>query len=292
MKNLFKIVFLIFFINPISIFAQEFDRAPLPKVKSIVEWIQNPKTKKVEKGVTYHFLKNGKLSLFTDGEDAKNAELSGIYKYDNLKRIISKEELYGSNYFKSSFAYKKNYFVEEQSFKDSQYKIFNYVDKKLNIIEKKVFIKNYDSDYQYQLFERTMFTYKNGKLISEKHYNHWNVRNKNATPDTKLTTYKYASKTGKVIEKKEFDYRGNINSITQFDYDKNGLLIKETKDFLNGKIETTTLKYKNNKIWTEVFDEGNIKISKIYKNGKLIRKRKKWNGGQEEIIDYQYQFFK
>jgi len=271
-------------------FGQEFETAPLKGVKKITEWIQVPKSKKVVKGMTYSFNKKGGLIGYALKNSSGEIEEQGDYQYDQLNRMIAKEIIYGHNNTITKRAYKKNYYVEEVEHKDSKYKDFYYVDKKLNIIEQKSFIKSYDTEYKYQLFERTVFNYKKGKLIGKTHYNHWNVRRKNGKPTKKSTIYQY-NKLGKITSIEERNYDGKPNNITKFSYDKKGNLIEKKLDYLNGKIETTSYKYKNGKLWVEEFDEGNVVIKKIYKNGKLIRKRKLWVGGKEEIIDYKFEFF-
>ena len=59
--------------------AQEFDKAPLPKVKKIVEWIQIDKNKKADKGITYHFDSNGLLTQYEQNYKKVNNSTCLLY---------------------------------------------------------------------------------------------------------------------------------------------------------------------------------------------------------------------
>ena len=283
----------IFFLFQNFLFAQEFEKAPVPKVKSIIEWIKLPNQKKAKKGKVYTFNSQGLLNQYQE-EGSKIPDdigSQGIYKYDKKGRIISKKIQYGYNNTNTKYTYTKKYVLEEVNFKDSRYRNYSYPDKNNRIIEYKSFISNYDTEYKFQLFERTMYTYDGkGRLTKEKHFNHWNVRNKRAEPDVKNITYKYYPKNGKLKLVQEYDYSGKLNTEINYSYDKKGNLTEKVTDFLNGEIENLTLKYQKGKLWTEVFKDGNVVITKIYKNDRLIRKRTKWGSGLEDIIDFQYKF--
>jgi len=273
--------------------AQEFEKAPIPKVKSIIEWIKLPNQKEAQKGKVYSFNPQGLLTQYKEdgGKFPDDMGNQGIYKYDKKGRIISKKIQYGFTNTNSKFEYTNKYVLEEVKFKDSRYRNYIYSNKKGQKIEYKSFISNYDTDYKFQLFERTVYTYsKSGKLIKEKHFKHWNVRNKKAKPDVKNITYKYYPKNGKLKLVQEYDYNGKLNTETNYTYNNKGKLTAQSTDFLNGEMETLTLKYQKGKLWTEVFEDGNIVITKIYKNNRMIRKRTKWGSGKEDIIDFQYQF--
>lgn len=287
----FLLILIVFFFSN-SAAAQEFEKAPLPKVKTITEWIQPAKNQKVKKGRTYYFSKNGKLTKYEEKASNGYAGELGFFQYDERNRIKSKEIKYGNNNSITNYGYAKNYFVELRKLKDTRYKDFFYSDKKNRLSEKKSFLANYDTEYKYQLFERITYQYDaKGKLKSEKHFNHWNVRNKRAKPDVKKTTYEYFPKTNRLKKIKEYDYAGQLNNVTTFKYNSKGKKTEKILDFLNGKKEVTKYAYQKGKLWTEIFDEGNLVITKIYKKNRLIRKRKKWHGGKEEIIDFQYVFY-
>lgn len=271
--------------------AQEFDKAPLPKVKKIVEWVQIDKNKKADKGITYHFDSNGLLTQYEQNYEKVNNSTIGKFKYDSKKRLISKSIKYGYNNTITKFNYQQKHYVEDIEFKDTKYKNYYYIDKKKRVTERKSFISNYDTEYKLQLFEKTQYTFdKNDRLILEKHFNHWNVRNKNAKPDIKITKYLHIGKTALLKKIEEYDYQNQLNNTTTFEYNKKSQIVKKTLDDLNGNLEITIYKYKKGKLWTETFDEGNVVITKIYKKDRLIRKRKKWGSGKEEIIDFQYVF--
>jgi len=273
--------------------AQEFEKAPVPKVKSIIEWVKLPNKKEAKKGIVYSFNSNGLLNQYkeTGGEFPDDLGSQGVYKYDKKGRIISKKIQYGHNNTNTKYKYTKKYALEEVSFKDSRYRNYSYSDKKNRVIEYKSFISNYDTEYKFQLFERTVYTYDvKGRLSKEKHFNHWNVRNKKAKPDVKNIEYEYYPKNGKLKKINKYDYSGNLNTEIKYNYDKNGNLIEKVTDFLNGDSEILTLKYQKGKLWTEVFKDGNVVITKIYKKNRLIRKRTKWGSGKEDIIDFQYKF--
>lgn len=271
---------------------QEFEKAPLPKVKMITEWVQVGKSKKAIKGMVYNFDRQGNLTSYKEEGQKGYPGTVGKISHDRLGRIKTKTIKYGYNNTISRFAYKSDYFVEEIEFKDSRYKKFHYHLKGDDLLELKTFIANYDTDYKYQIFERTVFSYDRKKRLKSKTlYNYWNVRDKRVNPDSKKTQYEYVGNSNNLNKIKEFNYKGKLNNIITFKYDKKGKLLKKNIDFLNGNIETTSFRYKNGKIWTEVFSDGYLVITKIYKNNRLIRKRKKWNGVKEEIIDFQYTFF-
>lgn len=287
------IIFITFLFISNFIAAQEFDKAPLPKVKTIIEWTQASQKAKAKKGMVYHFDRTGLLTKFEEGSDDNRSNEIGILKFDDNRKLVSKEIQSGENNKTILYAYNDRYHVEETKFKDSKYKTFFYKNKKGKLEEKKTFISNYDSDYKYQLYERTLYFYDiNNRLKSEKHYSHWNVRNKKAKPSIKKTTYEYDPNIGEIISMKEYDYNGKLNNITQYEYDTKNNLKQKILDFLNGTQEVTTFKYQNGKLWTETFETEYLIVTKIYKKNRLIRKRTKFKGGKEKITDFQYVFFK
>lgn len=277
---------------PCLVISQEFERAPLPKVKLITEWVQLNGNKTAKKGMMYRFDRQGNLVSYQEaGQKGYPGTIAKI-DYDRLGRMTMKQVAYGYNNTIANYAYKKNYFVEEIEFKDSRYKKFHYHLKGDDLLELKTFIANYDTDYKYQIFERTVFAYDRKKrLKTETLFNHWNVRDQQVKPDAKKTQYEYVGNSKNLKQIKEFDYRGKLNNLITFTYDKQGKLLEKKVDHLNGHLETTTYRYQNGKLWTEVFDDGQLVITKIYKKNRLIRKRKKWNGVKEEIIDFQYTFY-
>ncbi len=289
----YTIYLITFFLFHNILVAQEFEKAPIPKVKSIIEWIKLPYQKEAQKGKVYSFNSRGLITQYKEegGKFPDDLENQGIYKYDKKGRIIFKKIQYGHNNTTTKYEYTKKYVLEEINFKDSRYRNYTYSNKKNQKFEYKSFISNYDSEYKFQLFERTLYTYDTkGRLIKEKHFNHWNVRNKSAKPDVKKITYKYYPKNGKLKLIQEYDYNGKLNTETKYSYDKKGNLTEKSTDFLNGEKEILTLNYQKGKLWTEIFKDGNLVITKIYKNNRLIRKRTKWGSGQEYIIDFQYKF--
>ena len=89
---------------------------------------------------------------------------------------------------------------------------------------------------------------------------------------------------------KHFDFDGSVIDSTAYRYDKKNRLIQKKKVIPNLQETTNIYQYQNNHLWIEAYIDEEMAETKIYKNGRLIRKRSKWNNGEEQVVDFQYVF--
>jgi len=270
---------------PFFLFSQDFNKAPVKGVKTIVEWVQQNGKSPISKGYVYRFLPNGKLDSY------RNEELKEEYQveYDHKGKIKRTVSIFGFNNSVAMYSYKKTYDIVEEEYKGSFTKTLSfYKDKKL--IEKKVLYKNSATLGDYQLYERFVYHYDDrDSLQGEMYYNYDNEEDDNS-PYSRKSLHRYDEKTGRKTNITEFGFDRKWQVSTDFDYSADGKIRKKTVTFKDSGQQIVLYKYKDGKLWQIDMTEGNMSVVKVYKDGRPIRKKTK-EGRNEEVVDYQYEFY-
>ena len=280
-----RLLLLSLFLFPFLLFSQDFSKAPVKGVKTIVEWVQQNGKSPITKGYVYRFLPNGKLDSY------RNDELKEEFRieYDHKGRISKTVSIFGFNNSVAIHSYKKTHRIVEEEYKGNFTKTLSFYKGK-KLIEKKVLYKNSATLGDYQLYERFVYHYdQRDSLRGEMYYNYDNEEDE-SSPYSRKILHRYDEKAGRKINITEFGFDRKWQVSTDFDYADNGKLRKKTVAFKDSGQQVALYKYKNDQLWQIEISEGSMRVVKVYKNGRPIRKKTK-EGRNEEVVDYQYEFY-
>lgn len=254
------------------------------KIKQLIGWGKySKKAKEAQKFFAYDYDSKGKLLRKQDFR----LYIDNTYFYDNKGRLNKIEGYEGETSFTTTYVYGKKVTTEVMKLPDDQiHKTHTYFNNKGNKIEE----KRYEAG---KLAKRVVYNYnKQDSIIGEMHYLYSGKKRKSYK-----VIYTYDRKTHLRTNKNEYDAYKKIVEKETYTYNNAGQLLKVSKIFPQRKDNDynaiVEYKYQNGQIWQVIDQTHNkqYKSVKVYKEGKLIRKRRYENDKLIELIDYQYIYF-
>lgn len=273
-------------------FHPDFSFAPKPKVKSIIEWINNVEKKsKVLKGLSYHF---HPLGLLKDCEES-GGRYRQHFSYGPNYLLIKVTTLEADSVIaERNLTHKPEFTVEEWQEDQRQFKKFYYYNKLIQPVEEKIFAKRLDQKEDYQLQKRIIFNYnEQDSLIGETIY-HYSLQNGQPGLEKSKKLHHYDPDTNRKVKIEIYDTEDQLQTIASFDYNEDGKLKRISSSTAEGiLLNERTWQYDKDQLLQKVIENRatESKLVWIYKGGLPIRKKSFRRDTLLVISDFQYTYY-